>query len=135
MRFATVAVAAASVASHKVCGAENDNERHRDHRFNRRIALLFHIGRQYGGRGQNNERQIQIVRRVTEKVHVLQRVAKFQESAPKVRQRVKNRRAMASVMAGSSADSDRRFNTGVRIAAFNFEIIEPVVKKANRVCA
>ncbi|ESH28775.1 hypothetical protein SEEGA711_05671 [Salmonella enterica subsp. enterica serovar Gaminara str. ATCC BAA-711] len=33
---------------------------------------------------KNNERQIQIVRRVTEKVHVLQRVAKFQESAPKI---------------------------------------------------
>lgn len=67
----------------KSCGAENDNERHRDHRFNERIALLFSC-RQYGGRKKNNERQIQIVRRVTEKVHVLQRVAKFQECAPKI---------------------------------------------------
>ncbi|ELN84705.1 hypothetical protein SEEE2558_21761 [Salmonella enterica subsp. enterica serovar Enteritidis str. 22558] len=53
---------------------------------------------------ENNERQIQIVRRVTEKVHVLQRVAKFQESAPKIETKgKKNRRAMTSVMAGSSA--------------------------------
>ncbi|OZH58875.1 hypothetical protein CFB03_12275 [Salmonella enterica subsp. enterica serovar Typhimurium] len=53
----------------KSCGAENDNERHRDHR-----------------------------------VHVLQRVAKFQECAPKIETKgKKNRRAMTSVMAGSSA--------------------------------
>ncbi|EAC2143770.1 hypothetical protein DUD99_16235 [Salmonella enterica subsp. enterica] len=38
------------------------------------------------------------------KVHVLQRVAKFQESAPKIEAKgKKNRRAMTSVMAGSSA--------------------------------
>ncbi|ACH76717.1 hypothetical protein NI35_1019 [Salmonella enterica subsp. enterica serovar Cerro] len=38
------------------------------------------------------------------KVHVLQRVAKFQESAPKIETKgKKNRRAMTSVMAGSSA--------------------------------
>ncbi|ANA23193.1 hypothetical protein AH448_03330 [Salmonella enterica subsp. diarizonae] len=38
------------------------------------------------------------------KVHVLQRVAKFQESAPKIETKgKKNRRAMTSVTAGSSA--------------------------------
>ncbi|OSD66995.1 hypothetical protein R537_18420 [Salmonella enterica subsp. enterica serovar Rough O:d:1,7] len=38
------------------------------------------------------------------KVHVLQRVAKFQESAPKIETKgKKNRRAITSVMAGSSA--------------------------------
>ncbi|EAR2923107.1 hypothetical protein EI696_08300 [Salmonella enterica] len=38
------------------------------------------------------------------KAHVLQRVAKFQESAPKIETKgKKNRRAMTSVMAGSSA--------------------------------
>ncbi|APQ81969.1 hypothetical protein DQX57_19065 [Salmonella enterica] len=38
------------------------------------------------------------------KVHVLQRVAKFQECAPKIETKgKKNRRAMTSVMAGSSA--------------------------------
>ncbi|MHD10661.1 hypothetical protein EBM62_14995 [Salmonella enterica] len=38
------------------------------------------------------------------KVHVLPRVAKFQESAPKIEMKgKKNRRAMTSVMAASSA--------------------------------
>ncbi|KSB85211.1 hypothetical protein LFZ31_26670 [Salmonella enterica subsp. enterica serovar Newport str. S09097] len=68
----------------------------------------------------------------------MQRVAKFQESAPKIEMKGKKKpttRWRRLWQDRQRLDSDRRFNTGVRIIAFNFEIIEPVVKKANRVYA
>ncbi|ABX24428.1 hypothetical protein SARI_04661 [Salmonella enterica subsp. arizonae serovar 62:z4,z23:-] len=87
----------------KPCGAENDNERHRDHRFNERITLLFfHVGSMAGGEKITSAKYV-LFGALRKKVNVLQRIAKFQEPSPKIETKgKKNRRAMASVMAGSS---------------------------------
>ncbi|VYT53853.1 Uncharacterised protein [Citrobacter amalonaticus] len=83
------------------CCTQADNNKHRDQRFDERIALLCIHGGSMTRREVNTRREFRFFGALRKKFTLLQQVASFQEPAPKNQNLgKKNRRAKASVMTG-----------------------------------
>lgn len=83
------------------CCTQADNNKHRDQRFDERIALLCIHGGSMTRREVNTRREFRFFGVLRGKVTLLQQVAEFQESAPKNQNPdKKNRRTKASAMTG-----------------------------------
>lgn len=83
------------------CCTQADNNKHRDQRFDERIALLCIHGGSMTRREVKTRREFRFFGALRGKFTLLQQVATFQESTPKNQNwGKKNRRAMASAMTG-----------------------------------